>query len=95
MAQNDTKRTPPEVKATEPAAETPEIKKITVELPLTMESPAGYKPRYVEIGNLNEAQSSALSRLRMGLLRAGATLASGRIVATNADAMRYMLEQLT
>ncbi len=49
--------------------------------------------RHVE-AQLDTAQADALKRAFVGLDEAGARLANGRRIASNADVVRYMLEQI-
>jgi hypothetical protein len=44
---------------------------------------------------LPSLEMDRLTRLRVGLMNAGATLASGQPIRTERDAIRYMLQQLT
>lgn len=53
-----------------------------------------YCSRMVQVHLRSERQRVALRRLRMALNADAARLESGRIVDTNADAVRWFLEQL-
>jgi hypothetical protein len=52
-------------------------------------------PHYVEVALRTSESKAGRARLRVGLIRSGATLpGTGRKVESNADALRYLLEQL-
>ncbi len=50
--------------------------------------------RHVEIGRLTHDQKLALRRLQRGLDQSGARLANGKRIGSNADAVRWLLEQV-
>jgi hypothetical protein len=53
-------------------------------------------PHYVEIQLRSQESKAGMARLRDGLMAQGARLAdTGRVVANSADAVRYLLEQLS
>jgi hypothetical protein len=51
------------------------------------------RPRHVEVGALSLDEAVTLYRLREGLRAEHATLANGRFIQSNADAMRWLLQQ--
>ena len=63
-------------------------------LPLGSVEEAEYLSSHIQ-AQLNRQQALGLKRVRRGLETSGARLNCGKIVATNADAVRYMLEQVT
>lgn len=79
----------------EPAAE-PIAREITVSfaLPVSQAPVTGYCSRHIDI-RLSGPQAEALRRLQDGLDGTGKRLANGKRVVNNADAIRYVLEQLT
>lgn len=77
----------------------PVIKTVRVKLPLLDLASAGgeedraYRSRHVE-ARLDGAQAETMKRLFRGLDQVGARLANGRRVGSNADAVRWVLEQV-
>jgi hypothetical protein len=65
----------------------------TITLPIGTIAPGVFVSRHVDV-QLKGAQARAMRRLFEGLLDQGAKLANGRRVASPADAIRYVLEQL-
>ena len=74
-------------------------KKIEMETTVLIEAPVGalvegdYRPRHVSIILFGE-QQSAMKRLFRGMDETGSRLKNGRRVSSNADAIRYLLEQV-
>jgi hypothetical protein len=66
---------------------------VQIELPLG-EVGNGYLTNHVEVGGLNVPQRETLKRLFHGLDHAGARLANGKRVGSNADTIRWILEQI-
>ena len=54
----------------------------------------GHLPRHIEVGRLTRAQSIALRRLRQGMDETGVRLENKRRIASVADVVRYILEQI-
>lgn len=67
---------------------------VSIEVPLAEEAGNGYVTRHVEVNRLTLQQKTAQRRLLRGLVAAGERLDNGALVATNADALRWLLEQL-
>jgi len=78
-----------------PAAATPALRTVeaSLALPLRDVPEEDYCARHIDT-RLDLPQAVALARLFRGLDEAGARLASGRYVKSQADAVRYVLEQL-
>jgi len=70
-----------------------ETKEITVTIPTADYGPNDNVARHVDI-QLDTHQAKALKRAFVGLDHSGARLANGRRIASNADVVRYVLEQL-
>lgn len=64
------------------------------DVPLGRLDPAAYRSRHVEVGHMTPDQATALKRLAIGLDQQGARLANGKHIDSNADAVRWLLEQL-
>lgn len=64
----------------------------TIEVPLGEVGPGEYAQTHVSL-NLNPGHAMALKRLRRGLYDTGATLKDGKMISSNADAIRYLLDQ--
>ena len=70
----------------------PPIKRLDV--PLVDDAGDGHISRHVQIGALTRVQKTAQGRLRLGLIASGKRLLNGLPVRSNADAWRWVLEQL-
>jgi hypothetical protein len=76
--------------------ETPEVSlpsSAVIEVPLGNLVEGGHLSRHVE-ARLDQRQREALRRLYSGLYDARTKLANGKFVLSNADAIRWLLEQL-
>lgn len=73
-------------------SEAVEPQSATVEIPLG-ELHDGYLSNHVE-ARLDDKQRRNMRRMLHGLRQRGTVMANGRFVETNADAIRWMLEQL-
>jgi hypothetical protein len=71
----------------------PSLEAVTLEAPLAVLD-AGYLSRHVEARLNTELQRQALRRLTQGLRQAGEVLEDGRRVQSQADAIKWLLEQL-
>jgi len=91
MAQDGTKQTKPapsRPKQTKPATSGPAVR---LEVPIGP-LPTGYIGRHVEVGYMSHQQGEALARLLAGLH--GRPLASGRLVQSGADVIRWLLDRV-
>jgi hypothetical protein len=66
---------------------------VTIEVPMGEVSLDSYLSRHVEV-QLDQDQRHSLRRLLNGLRESGERLSSGRAVASNSDAVKWLLEQL-
>lgn len=65
----------------------------TIAAPVAELNARAHRPRHVEV-NLTARQGEGLQILRDGLYERSARLANGKPIASNADAIRWWLEQL-
>ena len=70
------------------------LRSVTIEIPLAVDAGNGYLSRHVDVGRLSAVQKTSLRRLTLGLVAAEERLENGVPVRTNADAVRWVLEQL-
>lgn len=66
---------------------------VLIEAPIGALVEGDYKPRHVSIILFGE-QQIAMKRLFRGMDETGARLKNGRRVSSNADVVRYLLEQV-
>ena len=74
-------------------ADSTRIKQVEITVPIVSVPDVGYTLVHLQV-QLDSRQGETLKRLRMALDESKAQLASGRYVASNADAVRYLLEQV-
>ena len=67
---------------------------VQIDVPLAEAEPGTYMGQHVE-ARLTPVQGAALNRLFTALHKQGETLQGGRHVDTRADAMRWLLEQVS
>jgi hypothetical protein len=72
---------------------------VMVEVPVSDEPLQGYQSsersaRHLEVQLREPAQAKAFMRMRSGLYASGARLANGTPVASNADCLRWLIEQI-
>ena len=67
---------------------------VTIEFPIVDLNPEHYQARHVEV-QLDGRQRASLSRLRAGLESGHLKLANGKPVWSNADAVRWLIEQVS
>jgi hypothetical protein len=72
---------------------------VMIEVPVSDVPMQGYQSdqrsvRHLEVQLREPAQAKAFMRIRAGLYAAGAKLLSGMPVASNADCLRWMIEQV-
>lgn len=65
-----------------------------LKLPIAPLPVQGYTPQHLDV-ILSAKQGSALRRLTMGMEQAGARLERGAPVRSHADAVRFLLEQVS
>ena len=75
------------------ATVTPVVAQATIAVPLSEVPPGGYMTNHVEV-RLSHDQTYALRGLFYGLREAGECLAGGKPIASNADVVRWLLEQV-
>ena len=66
---------------------------VQIELPMVAEPKPGYSSRHVDL-QLDADQAITLRRVFEGIDAAGSRLASGKRITTNADVVRFLLEQI-
>ena len=71
----------------------PAVTEISIAVPSAEYGPADNVSRHIDL-QLDTVQARALKRAFVGLDESGSRLASGRRVASNADVIRFLLEQL-
>lgn len=99
----EARATPPATSEYSPAASdepvptpvTCPITELVCTLRLPMVDPAGkYISRHAEVNALSDEQAATFKALVLGLEASGAQLENGRYVHSNADGLRWLLEQL-
>ena len=91
VAETPAEPPPPDDPPPEPG---PVVRAVSIEAPLAADAGGGYLSRHLEVGRLTLGQRTAQRRLLVGLIHAGERLAGGQPVRSNADAWRWVLEQL-
>ena len=72
----------------------PQIENMTITVPVSDQLSNGYISRHVEVNRLTTIQKEVLHRITRGLMCQGATLENGQLVKSNADSIRFILENM-
>lgn len=70
------------------------VAEVTITIPVITRETVGYLPKHVQAPIRNVGQRTALRDARIALNERGARMVDGRYVQTNADVIRYMLDQI-
>lgn len=80
--------------ATRVAGQVGQSETVTIVAPLGSYPLAAYVARRCDVQQLTEPQRSVLKRLARGLSDSGATLANGKVIRSESDAIKWLLEGL-